>query len=246
MLLAAGLGTRMRPLTAATAKPLLPLAGRTLLDHALDRLAASGVTRVVVNGHWQAERVRAHLAARTTAPETVFRFEPDLLDTGGAVRAALAAGAFGAKVAAGAPFFIVNGDAFWLDGPHPALTRLAEAWAEPEIDVLLLCHRTCQVEGEIGAGDFFLDPWGRPRRRGAREIAPYVFAGVQLASPRLFAGGGEDLPAAFSMNRLWDQAITEGRARALVHDGLWFHLSTPADLAAAEIALRHPAIGVTR
>ncbi len=246
MLLAAGLGARMRPLTAETAKPLLRLAGRTLLDHALDRLAAAGVARVVVNGHWHAERVRAHLAARPGGPETVFRPESTLLDTGGAVRAALAEGLFGGAVAAGAPFFIVNGDAFWLDGPHPALARLAEAWAETEIDALLLCHRTCQVAAEVGAGDFLLDPWGRPRRRGARDIAPYVFAGVQLVSPRLFAEDDAALPAAFSMNRLWDRAIAAGRARALVHDGLWFHLSTPPDLAAAEIALRHPAIGMTR
>ena len=246
MLLAAGLGARMRPLTAETAKPLLRLAGQTLLDHALDRLAAAGVARVVVNGHWQAERVRAHLAARQSGPETVFRHESELLDTGGAVRAALAEGLLGGDVAAGAPFFIVNGDAFWLDGPRPALAHLAEAWADPEIDALLLCHRTCQVAAEVGAGDFLLDPWGRPRRRGAREIAPYVFAGVQLASPRLFAEGGQDLPAAFSMSRLWDRAMAGDRARALVHDGLWFHLSTPADLADARIALRHPAIGATR
>jgi MurNAc alpha-1-phosphate uridylyltransferase len=245
MLLAAGLGLRMRPLTAETAKPLLPLAGRALLDHALDRLAAAGIVRVVVNGHWQAERARAHLAARQGGPETVFREEPALLDTGGAVRAALAEGLLGEDVAAGAPFFVINGDAFWLDGPRPALSRLAAAWAEQAIDVLLLCHRTCQVMADVGAGDFLIDPWGVPRRRGPREIAPYVFAGVQLVSPRLFGDGG-DLPAAFSMNRLWDQAIAAGRARALVHDGLWFHLSTPDDLAAAEIALRHPAIGATR
>ncbi len=245
MLLAAGLGQRMRPLTAETAKPLLWLAGKPLLDHALARLAAACVHRVVVNGHWQAAKVAAHLEARQSGPETVFRFEPELLDTGGAVAAALAARAFGEEVAAGAPFFIVNGDAFWLDGPRPALSRLAAAWNDAELDVVLLCHRTFAVRGEVGAGDFQIDPWGVPRRRGPREIVPYVFAGVQLVSPRLFADDGA-LPAAFSMNRLWDRAIAHGRARALVHDGLWFHLSTPEDLAATEIALRDGATGASR
>ncbi len=246
MVLAAGLGQRMRPLTDETAKPLLPLAGQSLLDHALDRLAGAGMERVVVNGHWQAERLRAHLAARIAGPETVFRHEPDLLETGGGVLAALKEGLFGPEVATGSPFFIVNGDAFWLDGPRPTLARLAEAWVDAEIDALLLCHRTSQVMAEVGAGDFLIDPWGVARRRGAREIAPYVFAGVQMVSPRLFAIVGEDWPARFSMNRLWDRALALGRCRALVHDGLWFHLSTPADLAAAEIALLRPAMGAAR
>ena len=185
MLLAAGLGTRMRPLTEHTAKPLLPLGGRTLLDHALARLAAAEVATVVVNAHWQADRVAAHLQRHwPRAPRIVLRREEKLLDTGGAVRAALPD--LGEK-----PFFVVNGDAFWLDGPiAPALARLAAGWHDG-LDALLLVHGMFQVHGEAGAGDFLLDPLGRPRRREPREVAPYLYAGVQLLHPRLFA----DAPA---------------------------------------------------
>ena len=238
MLLAAGLGTRMRPLTEHTAKPLLPLGGRTLLDHALSRLAAAGVRTVVVNAHWHAARVAAHLATHWPGPPRVLaRHEDTLLDTGGGVRAAL--GTLGPE-----PFYVVNGDAFWLDGPtETALARLAAAWDEDATDAVLLVQRTFQIAGEIGAGDFFVDPAGRMRRRVAREVAPYLYAGVQLLHPRLFA----DAPAGpFSMNLLWDRAIAADRARAVVHDGLWCHLSTPADLATAESTLQARAVGVTR
>ncbi len=233
MLLAAGLGTRMRPLTDATAKPLLPLGGRPLLDHALDRLAAAGVETVVVNTHWQAERIAAHLAARLPdGLRIVLRTEGELLDTGGAVRAAL--GDLGA-----APFYVVNGDSFWLDGPTPALHRLATAWSDAA-DAVLLVHRTFQIQGGRDAGDFALDQWGRVRRRDAQEIVPYAYAGVQLATPALFAGAPD---GPFSFNLLWDQAMAAGRLAAVVHDGLWFHLSTPPDLADAEETLHARAVG---
>ena len=233
MLLAAGLGTRMRPLTDGTAKPLLPLAGRALLDHALDRLAAAGVERIVVNAHWQADGVVAHLAGR--AEVRVLR-ENTLLDTGGAVRAALDQGALREE-----PFYVVNGDAYWLDGPTPALVRLAGALAGQ--DAVLLLHRTFQVHAEVGTGDFALDPLGFPRRAEEKEIVPYVFAGVQLALPALFAGMA---PGAFSANACWDRAMGTGRLRAVVHDGLWFHLSRPTDLAEAEAALRAGLVGDSR
>jgi MurNAc alpha-1-phosphate uridylyltransferase len=229
MVLAAGLGTRMRPLTEWTAKPLLPLGGRALLDHALQRLAEAGVARVVVNAHWQAGVVRAHLARWRGAPEIVLREEASLLDTGGAVLAALEAGDL-----ADAPFFVVNGDAFWLDGPSAALGRLARRFDPAVADVCLLLHRTFQVHAETGPGDFSLDEWGRPARRGEMQIVPYIYAGVQLATPALYAGAPE---GAFSNNLLWDRAIASGRAQAVVHDGLWFHLSTPEDLAEAEMRL---------
>ena len=238
MLLAAGLGTRMRPLTAALPKPLLPLGGRTLLDHAIDRLEAAGVERIVVNTHWQAPRMEAHLAARRGGPTVVVQHEPDLLDTGGAVRAALEAGHLGT-----APFFVVNGDAFWLDGPRPALARLAASFDSGRYDALLLVHRTAHVQADVGFGDFAIDSEGRVRRRREREVAPYVFAGVQLVTPSLF----ETAPAgAFSMNRLWDRAIATARLTALVHDGLWFHLSTPADLTEAETRLHWGQTGESR
>ncbi|HEX3346820.1 MAG TPA: nucleotidyltransferase family protein [Acetobacteraceae bacterium] len=236
MLLAAGFGTRMRPLTAATAKPLLTLGGRALIDHALDRLGAAGVETVVVNAHWQADRVAAHLATRRNGPHTILRREPELLDTGGAVRAALAC-------FEDAPLFVVNGDSFWLDGPVPTLERLAAAWDPAAANAVLLVHRTFHVFGDVGSGDFAVDPWGVLRRRGQREIVPYVFAGVQLADPGMFAEAPE---GRFSMNDVWDPALARGRLHGIVHDGLWFHLSTPEDLADAESVLQSHMVGWSR
>lgn len=234
MLLAAGLGTRMRPLTDETAKPLLELGGRALIDHALDRLEDVGVETVVVNAFWQADRVAAHLAGRSH-PHIILRREADLLETGGGVRAALDA-------LGDPPFYIVNGDAFWLDGPTPSLRRLADQFNPEKVDAVLLVHRTVHVQAEVGFGDFAMDKWGRLRRRGEREIVPYVYAGLQVVSPALFADAPE---GKFSMNVLWDRAIAADRLRAVVHDGLWFHLSTPADLAETETALHLRRTGET-
>jgi MurNAc alpha-1-phosphate uridylyltransferase len=225
----------MRPLTEHTAKPLLTLGGRTLLDHALDRLAAAGVERVVVNAHWQADAVAAHLAARVNGPRTMLRREAALLDTGGGVRAAL-------DLLGPDPFFVVNGDSFWLDGPTPALHRLAAAW-DGSGDALLLVHRTFQTQSETGPGDFALDPLGFVRRRRDREIVPYIYAGVQLIAPGLLERAPE---GRFSMNLAWDRAIAAGELRAVVHDGLWFHLSTPPDLQAAEATLYDQATADSR
>lgn len=224
MVLAAGLGTRMRPLTATTAKPLLLLRGRSLLDHALDRLAEAGAEMAVVNAHWQAEKVAAALAARAAPPATRLQLEPELLETGGAVRRAL-------PLLGPAPFAVVNGDAFWLDGPRPALARLAAAFDPARMDALLLLVRTAGLEGEVGLGDFHLDPRGALRRPRPGEIAPFLFGGVQVMAPALLAAEPE---GAFSLNRAFDRALAAGRLFGLVHDGLWFHLSTPADLARAE------------
>ncbi|WP_149539437.1 nucleotidyltransferase family protein [Siccirubricoccus phaeus] len=226
MVLAAGLGQRMRPLTETTAKPLLTLQGRSLLDQALDRLEAQGVTHAVVNAHWRAEKVAAAVATRS-APAITLQREEALLETGGGVARALPL--LGAE-----PFFVVNGDSFWLDGPTPALARLAAGFDPARMDALLLLVRAAQVEGEIGRGDFLMDPLGRLRRPKERELAPYVFAGVQILAPALLAGAPE---GPFSLNLLYDRAIEAGRLYGLVHDGVWFHLSTPADLDRAEAAL---------
>jgi N-acetyl-alpha-D-muramate 1-phosphate uridylyltransferase len=223
MVLAAGLATRMRPLTDTTAKPLLRLGGRTLLDRALDHLVNAGVETVAINAHWKADAVAAHLTQRPSPPRTVLLREEHLLETGGGVRAALA-------VLGPDPFFVVNGDAFWLNGPISALVRLAEAF-DDSVDGVLLVHRTSHVHADVGLGDFALDKWGKPRRRKEREVVPYFYAGVQLMHPRLLAGMPE---GAFSMNRAWDNALAAGRLRAVVHDGIWFHLSTPLDLTEAE------------
>jgi MurNAc alpha-1-phosphate uridylyltransferase len=235
MVLAAGLGTRMRPLTAETAKPLVTLGGRALLDHALGHLDAAGVATVAVNAHWQADKVAAHLAGRDGAPSTVLLREDMLLDTGGAVRNAL-------PVLGDGPFYVVNGDAFWMNGPIPALDRLAAAFDDTTDGVLLL-QRTSHVHAEVGLGDFALSKWGVPRRRGQREVAPYVYAGVQLIRSAILDSMP---PGPFSMNRAWDAALAQGRLRAVVHDGIWFHLSTPPDLHEAEQILEARVTGDAR
>lgn len=235
MVLAAGLGQRMRPLTSNTAKTLLTLGGKALIDHALDRLTEVGVTTVVVNGHWQAHRVAAHLAARTEPPRTIFRREATLLDTGGGVRGAL-------SLLGPDPFYVINGDSFWLNGPRPALARLAESF-DPGVDGVLLVHRSFDVSSDVGLGDFVVDQQGRLRRRREREVAPYIYAGVQLIAPQLLV----DMPdGPFSMNLAWDRAIAAGRLRAVVHEGLWLHLSTPTDLAESETILQVRLTGDSR
>ncbi|MBW8268900.1 nucleotidyltransferase family protein [Caldovatus aquaticus] len=229
MVLAAGLGTRMRPLTEGRPKPLLPLGGRSLLDHALDRLEAAGVERVVVNAHWFADQIAAALAARGDPCILLQREDERPLETGGGVRRAL-------PHLGGGPFAVVNGDAFWLDGPTSALRRLAAAFDPAAMDALLLLVRTTQVEGEVGRGDFLMDPFGKLRRPREREVAPYLFGGVQILSPGLFRNTPADEP--FSLNLVYDKALAAGRLYGLVHDGVWFHLSRPRDLAQAEEALR--------
>jgi MurNAc alpha-1-phosphate uridylyltransferase len=238
ILLAAGLGSRMRPLTDTIPKPLLTLGGRALLDHALDRLAAAGVGRVVVNAHWHADKLALHLARRQPPPVTILRREDDLLDTGGAVIAALQQGLLGHE---GEPFFVVNSDSVWLDGPVPTLDRM-NGVLRPDLDAVILVHRTFQVHAEIGYGDFFLDSWGLPRRRREREIAPYIYAGITLARPHLFDGFAEKT---VSMNQVWDKAIASRKIIAVVHDGLWFHLTRPDDLQEAEHALAAQLTGPT-
>ena len=227
MVLAAGLGLRMRPLTETTAKPLLTLQGRSLLDRALDRLEAAGVGQAVVNAHWHADQVAAAVAGRASPAITLQR-EETLLETGGGVTRAL-------PLLGEAPFAVMNGDSVLLDGPTPALARMASMFDPATMDGLLLVVRTAQVDGEVGRGDFHLDPMGRVRRPKEMELAPYIFSGVQILAPGLFAGGVPE--GAFSLNLLYDRAIAKGRLYAVVHDGIWFHLSTPADLERAEAAM---------
>ena len=244
MLLGAGYGRRMRPLTERTAKPLLVVGGQSLIDHALDRLGEAGIERVVVNAHWHADQIEHRLLARAARrpglPHAVTLHEPELLETGGGVLAALQAG----LLDRGAPFFVVNGDSLWRDGPSPALGRLAAHFDPDRLDALLLVARVAWAVGDIGRddlmGDFTVDPDGQVRRGGEKEITPYVYAGLQIVSPHLFDGIEA---GCFGMNLLWDRAIRAGRLRALVHDGPWFHLSRPADLVAAEAAMRDPMSG---
>lgn len=221
MVLAAGRGERMRPITDTLPKVLVTVAGRTLLDHALDMLAAAGVELCVVNTHHLADLVVTHLAGRT-APRIVLSPEPTLLDTGGGVKKALAH--FG-----DAPFYTVNADALWLDGPSPMLPRLAAQWDPARMDALLLLHPTVAAHGYDSAamGDYHLAPDGRARWRGHGGVAPFVFAGVTVCDRRLYAGASA---GAFSQLRLWNQAEERERLFGLRHDGVFFHVGTPAAL----------------
>ena len=226
MVLAAGRGLRMRPLTERLPKPLLPVAGRTLLDRALDSLAAVGVDAAVVNTHHLADQIARHVAARAR-PRVILSHEPELLETGGGVVKALA------ELAPG-PFYVINSDSLWLDGGRGALERLAEAWDEQRMDVLLVLQEVERANGYAGAGDFHRAPDGRLQRRREGERAPFLFTGVQLLSERLFDGAKVER---FSLNRLYDRAIGAGRLFGLVHDGAFFHVGTPEGLALAERAL---------
>lgn len=219
IVLAAGRGERLRPLTDTLPKPMVPVIGKPLLDHAIDRLLASGVTRIVVNIHHLGEQIAAHLKGR---PEIVLSPEATALETGGGIVQAL-------PLLGDEPFFAVNGDSLWLDGATPALDRLAAAFDPARHDAMLLLQKTVSAVGyEQNRGDFFIDPAGRPRRVGSGEIAPYLYAGVQILSPHLF----QDAPAgAFSLNRIYDQALAAGRLGVLVHDGEWYTVTDEAGLA---------------
>jgi N-acetyl-alpha-D-muramate 1-phosphate uridylyltransferase len=219
MVLAAGLGLRMRPLTETRPKPLIEVSGRPLIDHALDHLAAAGVDTAVVNVHWLGEQIVTHLAGRRR-PRIVISREPELLETGGGIAKALPE--LGTE-----PFFVINSDMLWLNGTVPALERLAHAWRDAGMDALLLLHRTVAAVGYDGVGDYFADPLGKLARRKPGEVAPHVYAGVQLLHPRLLA---ETPAGAFSLNRCFDRAEESGRLFGIMHDGLWFHVGTPADL----------------
>jgi N-acetyl-alpha-D-muramate 1-phosphate uridylyltransferase len=225
MVLAAGLGTRMRPITDRIPKPLVSLGGKALLDHAIDRLAEAGVPRLVVNVHYKAEMIARHLEGRRH-PAIALSVEDELLETGGGILKALPL--------LDDVFYVVNSDVFWLDGKVPALQRLATAWDAERLDALLLLQRTTTALGYEGVGDFIIDPLGGVRRRREREVAPHLFAGVQIVHRRLFDG---EKPGKFSLNRLWDRALAAGRLAAIVHDGEWYHVGTPEALALAEARL---------
>ena len=241
MVLAAGLGLRLRPLTEHCPKPLIELAGRTLLDRALDHLVAAGVARAVINLHYLGHMIEAHLSGRS-APAIDFSHEEDaLLETGGGVNKALA-------LLGTAAFYVINADIAWTDEKTPALHRLAAAWRDGEMDALLLLHPVASATGYDGIDDYIYDhrpdgnPGGQPcrlTRRRDRPSAPHVFTGVQLLHPRLFA----DAPAGpFSLTRLYDRAEEAGRLFGIGHAGDWHHIGTPAGLAEAEeILAKDPA-----
>ncbi len=228
MILAAGLGTRMRPLTLTRPKPLLPLGGKPIIDHILDRLAAAGVEEVVVNLHYLAPLLRNHLSHRHR-PHIHFSDETELLlDTGGGIRKAL-------PLLGPDPFFVLNGDSLWLDESGHVLARMAEAWRDETMDGLLLLADPARSLGYDGPGDCALSPEGRIQRWQAdSDKVHYPFAGISLLHPRLF----QDSPdGPFSLLQLWDRAERKGHLYGLRPPGFWLHLGTPEALSAAEAAL---------
>lgn len=228
MVLAAGLGTRMAPASGTLPKPLVQLDGKTLLDRVLDRLAAAGIARAVVNVHHKADQIEARLAGRK-APKIILSDEREkLLDTGGGVKKAL-------RLLGSAPFIVHNSDSVWIEGIGSNLKRLVEAWDDARMDCLMLLALASSSHGYQGRGDFAFDSDGRIRRRKIeQEIVPFAFTGVSIAHPRLFANAPEGV---FSMNQVWDQAIENGRAFGLRMEGIWMHVGTPEALAQAEQAL---------
>lgn len=225
MILAAGEGRRMRPITETIPKPLAEIAGRPLIDYALDRMEEAGIGTVVVNSWWQADVLEAYLAQRDT-PRIEISREPELLDTGGGVKRALPY--FGDS-----PFIVANGDSLWLNGLSSALERLADLWDDAAMDALLMLFPTHGALGYRGTGDFYLYPDTRIRRRKEQEIVPFAYMGVQMLHPRLFDGAPD---GAFSLNLLYDRAAAAGRLHGMVHDGMWYHVSTPEDIPATEEA----------
>ncbi len=227
MVLAAGLGTRMRPLTDTLPKPLVPVAGKALIDHVLDRLADAGVTTAVVNVHHMADKIEQRLKERTRPKIVISDERGALLDTGGGVVKAL-------PLLGGGPFFHVNSDTIWIEGVTPNLGRLAAMFDPAEMDAVVLLAATATSIGYEGRGDFAMAPDGRLKRRVEREVVPFVYAGAAVLSPSMF----KDAPqGAFSLNKLFDRAIEAGRLFGLRLEGTWMHIGTPAAIKAAEAAI---------
>ena len=229
MVMAAGLGTRMRPLTATRPKPLIEVAGTTLIDHVLDHLRAAGVRRAVVNVHYMADAMEAHLRRAAKGLDVAISDErAQLMETGGGLVRAL-------PLLGDAPFVCVNSDNFWLDGPVDAIKLLASRWDDAAMDALLLMVPLARAHNHKGQGDFHLAADGRiSARRQPGRLAPFVWTGIQILHPRLIA----DAPAGpFSTNLFWDRAIAAGRAFGQVHQGLWFDVGTPAAIGRTEALL---------
>ena len=226
MVMAAGLGKRMRPLTASRPKPLVEVAGRTLLDHCFDRLRAAGVRKAVVNVHYLADVLEAHLKNRVSGIEIAVSDERDrLLETGGGLVRAMP------QIDAD-PFLVVNSDNLWVDGPVDTLRLLASAWDDERMDALLLLVPHARAHCHNGQGDFHMTAAGRLRRRKPGAVAPFVYTGIQMISKRLLAGELPDGP--FSTNILWDRAIAAGRCFGVAHQGLWFDVGAPPNIRKAE------------
>jgi MurNAc alpha-1-phosphate uridylyltransferase len=232
MVLAAGLGTRMRPHNGQVPKPLVRVGGKSLIDHVLDRLADMGVERAVVNVHHLADQIEGHLQGRQQPRIIISDERGELLGTGGGVVRALPA-------LGDAPFFLVNSDTIWIDGVRPNLARLAAAFMPDRMDVLLLLAPTATSIGYTGRGDFAMAPCGRLTRRPERDVVPFVYAGAAILAPALF----RDAPAGpFGLTALFDRAAEAERLFGLRLEGVWMHVGTPEAVAAAEAAILESAV----
>jgi MurNAc alpha-1-phosphate uridylyltransferase len=227
MILAAGLGKRMRPITVTMPKPLIEIGGRALIDHGLDALERAGVEQVVVNVHYLADQVQSHLGRRRRPTIAISDERARLLDTGGGIAKAL-------PDLGDEPFYLLNSDSFWIEGARPNLDWLASAWRDREMDALLLVAATVRSIGYHGRGDFRMDPAGRLVRRAERDVAPFAYAGAAILHPRLFDGAPF---GAFSLNRLFDKAADEGRLFGVRLDGLWLHIGVPDAIGEAELTI---------
>lgn len=228
MVMAAGLGKRMRPLTATRPKPLIEVAGKPLLDHVLDRLRAAGVKKVVVNVHYLADALRAHLKRTADGLDVSISDERELLlETGGGLVKA------GSMIDSD-PFLAINSDNLWIDGPADTLKLLASHWDGGKMDALLLLVPHARALNHKGLGDFHMDRTGRLRRRARSRVAPFVYTGVQIVSKALLKDAPE---GPFSTNLLWDRAIAAGRCYGAVHQGLWFDVGNPQSIRATEQVL---------
>ena len=227
MILAAGLGTRMGPLTTDKPKPLVELHGRTLIDHVIDKMVRGGVNFVVVNVHYKAEMMKAHLAGRKDVSIQICDETDAILDTGGAIANAL-------PLFRGEPFFAQNSDSLWVEGMGHALSRMQERWDSEKMDALMLLAPCATSIGYEGHGDFEMGADGRLKRRAEMKLAPFVWTGLQIVHPRLFEGAPS---GRFSINPLWDKAIENERLFGIRLDGVWIHVATPEAKSEAEMFL---------
>jgi len=226
MVLAAGKGQRLRPLTDHTPKPLIQLGSKAALDHVLDQLAAAGVMRCVVNTHYLADQIHAHLKERLL-PEIIISHEPELLDTGGGIVKAL-------PYFKGEPFFVVNADTWWRDSHDSVFRQLNTAWDPVKMDALLLLAPLKKAIGYERPGDYFLTPDGHAHYRGTKPTAPYAFSGIRILHPRLLAG---EKICPFSIVPFFHKAESQGRLYGIAHDGAWGDMGTQEGLKAIERVL---------
>lgn len=224
MVFAAGLGTRMRPITETTPKPLVKVAGKPLIDHMLDRFAEAGLETAVVNVHHHANQLEAHLATRQAPKIVISNERAKLLDQGGGIRKAL-------PLLGAAPFFLCNTDSFWVEGPRANLPRFAAAWDPEKMDILLLVAATAASVGVDWPGDFTMDACGRLMSREERRVAPFVYTGVGIIKPELFKDMAEEV---FRLAPFFHRAAAAGKLFGTRLDGLWFHVGTPQAIAEAE------------